>query len=294
VIINDDREAHIKNLKELPPVEEEVDRCIECGYCEHKCPSRDITTTPRRRIVIRRVLKSLEMAGNKPDYELLLKQYQYDVLDTCAVDGLCATACPVDINTGDLVKRLRRENHSPFANKIALSVAKNFRTVERLARTALKTGITFNNLFGKNTMRSFTGAARKICSRKCHCGANNCFIPRTWVLSMINGQRKTPPSFTSLPASAEHLGVYEGKDKNLMETFLSICKKTGIGVNVLKNAEGSCCSQIFSSKGFGAAAQYSANKIIRPTLGEQPPGAIAGCDRCQLMRLYAAPYSSCA
>jgi len=261
VIINDDREAHIKNLKELPPVEEEVDRCIECGYCEHKCPSRDITTTPRRRIVIRRVLKSLELAGNKSDYELLLKQYQYDVLDTCAVDGLCATACPVDINTGDLVKRLRRENHSPFANKIALSVAKNFRTVERLARTALKTGITFNNLFGKNFMRGFTGFARKFFPEMPLWSEQLLYPPD---LGSINDQRTArDAAIVYFPSCISRtLGVYEGKEKNLMETFLSICKKAGIGVNVLKNAEGSCCSQIFSSKGFGPAAQYSANKII--------------------------------
>jgi D-lactate dehydrogenase len=138
VIINDDKNVHIKNLKELPSVEEEVDRCIECGYCEHKCPSRDITTTPRRRIIIRRVLKKLEVAGDTANYNLLLDQYQYDGMDTCAVDGLCATACPVDINTGDLIKRLRRENHSASANKIALLAAKNFKTVEWAARAALK------------------------------------------------------------------------------------------------------------------------------------------------------------
>jgi D-lactate dehydrogenase len=54
VIINDDANVHIRNLKELPTVEEEVDKCIECGYCEHVCPSRDITTTPRGRFVARR------------------------------------------------------------------------------------------------------------------------------------------------------------------------------------------------------------------------------------------------
>ena len=27
-----------------------VDRCIECGFCESNCPSRDITLTPRQRI----------------------------------------------------------------------------------------------------------------------------------------------------------------------------------------------------------------------------------------------------
>src|SRR5690606_38854258 len=98
VIINEDRNAHIKFLKGLPTVEEEVDRCIECGYCEHKCPSRDLTTTPRRRIVIRRILQNLKQQGDKKHYRLLKKQFAYDGLETCAVDGLCAVACPVDID----------------------------------------------------------------------------------------------------------------------------------------------------------------------------------------------------
>ena len=138
VIINSDSNSHIRNLKELPSVEEEVDRCIECGYCEHKCPSRDLTTTPRRRIVIRRELKRLEHAGDWPTHKVLRSQFDYDVLETCAVDGLCATACPVDINTGDLVKRLRNENHSPLGNRIAMWVAKHFWFVERVVKVALK------------------------------------------------------------------------------------------------------------------------------------------------------------
>ncbi len=278
VIVNDDVNAHIKNLKELPAVEEEVDRCIECGYCEHKCPSRDITTTPRRRIVIRRVLKSMELAGNKTDYEHLLKEYQYDVLDTCAVDGLCATACPVDINTGDLVKRLRRENHSPLANKTALYVSKHFKTTEWLVRAALKTGVTFNNMFGKHTMKGLTKLLRR-------------FIPE---MPLWSDQLNYPPDLSvlgSLPTSkvptskvrtlevgtlevgsegivyfpsciSRTLGSYEGKTKNLMETFISVCRKSGIPVSVMKDASGSCCSQIYASKGFNDAYSYTANKIV--------------------------------
>jgi D-lactate dehydrogenase len=267
VIVNDDPDAHIKNFKELPSVEEEVDRCIECGYCEHKCPSRNITTTPRRRIVIRRVLKSMELAGNKTDYEHLLKEYQHDVLDTCAVDGLCATACPVDINTGDLVKRLRRENHSLFANKTALFIAKNFKTTEWLVRSALKIGITFNNMFGKNTMKGFTVLLRR-------------FFPEIPVWS---NQLKYPPDLSilsSLPTPSTDLtlkvggivyfpscisrtlGSYEGKTRNLMETFISVCRKSEIPVTILREALGSCCSQIYASKGFNDAYRYTANKIV--------------------------------
>jgi D-lactate dehydrogenase len=162
VIMNDDRNVHIKDLKAMPAVEEEVDRCIECGYCEHVCPSRDLTTTPRRRIVIRRVLKNLELIGDTTNHKLLLDQYEYEGKDTCAVDGLCSIACPVDINTGDLIKRLRRENHSPAANKRALWIAKNFKTAEWLTRIGLKSGTGINKVFGKRALLRLTGGMKKI------------------------------------------------------------------------------------------------------------------------------------
>ena len=58
------------------------------------------------------------------------------------------------------------------------------------------------------------------------------------------------------------LGTYEGKEKNIMETFMSICNKSGIDVVVMDNVSGSCCSQIFSSKGFNDAYRFTANDIV--------------------------------
>ncbi len=45
--------------------------------------------------------------------EALLKEYEYDAIETCAGDGSCALACPVGINTGMLMKRFpsRRTQH---------------------------------------------------------------------------------------------------------------------------------------------------------------------------------------
>src|SRR5690606_9849466 len=100
--------------------------------------------------------------GEKAKYEELLEQYQYDGMDTCAVDGMCATECPVDINTGDLIKRLRRENHSDTANKIALSVAKNFGAAESIAELGVKFGVGVNSVLGKSTMTKLTGAVKKV------------------------------------------------------------------------------------------------------------------------------------
>ncbi|MEL4080690.1 MULTISPECIES: FAD-linked oxidase C-terminal domain-containing protein [Arthrobacter] len=48
-VLSDDPRSYLDHLKTAPTVEEEVDRCVECGYCEPVCPSRTLTLTPRRR-----------------------------------------------------------------------------------------------------------------------------------------------------------------------------------------------------------------------------------------------------
>jgi D-lactate dehydrogenase len=260
VIINEERNAHVKHLKALPTVEEEVDRCIECGYCEHKCPSRNITTTPRRRIIVRRALKELQLIGDRKNHDLLLSQYQYEGIDTCAVDGLCASACPVDINTGDLIKRLRNENHSSFQNAVALFVAKNFGAFEGLARTALNTGFFFNRIFGSQSMTHLTRSLRRI-SVPLPLWSDRLSHPPK--VSAFRSNRVASPGVIYLPSCISRMmGTYKGKEKNISETFLSICQKVGIVVSIPENLSGKCCSQIFSSKGFSEAYAFTANKIV--------------------------------
>ncbi len=57
VLLNGDPAAHLHDLKLSPTVEEEVDRCVECGYCEpvlpeqgrHPHPARADRAAPRDR-----------------------------------------------------------------------------------------------------------------------------------------------------------------------------------------------------------------------------------------------------
>ena len=137
VLLNDDPRAHLTNLKSLPRVEETVDRCIECGFCESKCPSRDLTLTPRQRIVIRREQARRRAAGDAAGLAALDDGFDYAMSDTCATDGMCATACPVGIDTGALIKTLRAERHGALANAAARLAASAFGGVERMARAAL-------------------------------------------------------------------------------------------------------------------------------------------------------------
>lgn len=40
VLLNDDPAGHVRHLKTALPIEAEVDRCVECGYCDPVCPSK--------------------------------------------------------------------------------------------------------------------------------------------------------------------------------------------------------------------------------------------------------------
>jgi FAD/FMN-containing dehydrogenases len=46
VLLNRDEKIHMKDLKPMPQVHDEVDKCIECGFCERICPSRGFTFYP--------------------------------------------------------------------------------------------------------------------------------------------------------------------------------------------------------------------------------------------------------
>lgn len=264
VIINADKNAHIKDLKSLPSVEEEVDRCIECGYCEPVCPSRNLTLTPRRRIVVRRELKYLQETKSKETYTELLDEYQYDGLDTCAVDGLCAGACPVYINTGDLVKRLRRESHSQRQNALALKVAKSFPLVEKAVRTGLSTGTMVNKLFGAGAMTYLTKGLRRIFPSLPLWSKEMPAPPSLRVLRHPAYSNNTSqPAIVYFPACISRvMGTTPGKKKNSLEVFMSVSGKAGIAVKLMMEP-GACCGQIFSSKGFSKAYEYTANDIVQ-------------------------------
>lgn len=269
IIITEDKLTHIHHLKMMPIVEEEVDRCIECGFCENHCPSRDYTLTPRRRIAIRRAIKRLELSGEHSTKNALLKEYKFDGMETCAVDGMCATSCPVDINTGDLIKRLRRENHSSLQNKVALFLARNFPLLEKTAKYSIRTGLLLNSVLGKNFMTGLTSGLRRLSKN----------IP-AWHDRLLK-----PVSTSQLLAlnnsnGGEHRVVYFSACINrmlggdLFQSFSSICNKAQIEIKTSKTISTSCCGQIFSSKGYAEAHRYTVNQTIEKLYHDCEEGRI--------------------
>jgi D-lactate dehydrogenase len=92
VILSDDPQTHISNLKQTPPSHPIIEKCTECGFCERTCPSRYLTLTPRQRIAAWREISRLQATGEDSKRLKLLRQhFEYAGDQTCAVDGLCAS-----------------------------------------------------------------------------------------------------------------------------------------------------------------------------------------------------------
>ncbi|MGA7158313.1 MAG: FAD-binding and (Fe-S)-binding domain-containing protein [Acidobacteriaceae bacterium] len=267
VIINPNSRAHLEDLKRMPVVEDEIDKCIECGYCEPKCPSRDLTLTPRQRIVVRREMERLkEFPRDESAFRALEQDFPYMALDTCAVDGLCATSCPVSIDTGKLTKRFRQLRHTSIANRIAVTVARNMTLVEFGARIALKAGHATQRLFGLGFMqmvtRALNAASRTVLDEPFWQWCAE--MPRA-SSGVLPVRPKDGAAGVYVPACISRMmGALpeEQQQTSVMEALLRIADRAGVVLHVPEDVAGNCCGVPFSSKGFEAAHKTALNQMI--------------------------------
>jgi D-lactate dehydrogenase len=199
-------------------------------------------------------LQRLQQEGKQKEYAKILKEYKFDGLATCATDGMCATDCPVDINTGELVKRLRRESHSSLANKTALIIAKNFKLAEKTVRFSLQLGNLVNVIFGKKAMPRLTSSLRSIYK---NLPLWNQYLETGQTVNYARENTTKCANFVYFPTCISRL---MGGD--LANTLLSVAKKADLDILIPTDIQGNCCGQAFSSKGFSEAYQFTANQAI--------------------------------
>lgn len=261
VIINDDPQAHLNDFKHPEPVEEEVDRCVECGYCEPVCPSKDLTLTPRQRIVARRAIARAEATGQHDLAREIERDYGYAGVDTCAVDGMCVTACPVMINTGDLVRRLREESQNPALAAGWKAASKAWGPVTRTASTALTVAASVPTglvkplttlgraVLGADTVPEYSadlpggGPARRT---------------REGVLGEGDGD----PIAVYLPACVNSMFGAPAGGVGVTEAFVRLIERAGLRVIVPGGIESLCCSTPWTSKGYAAGREVMAERVI--------------------------------
>ncbi len=264
VILNMDPLVHLKNLKPIPEAHEKIDSCIECGFCEPNCVAAELTLTPRQRIVTWREIASLKKSGKEPHLLAhLLKSYRYAGNETCATDGLCASACPVNIDTGKLIKAIRKEQIAG-GQKNGTWVADRMNLVTGLMRSGLSFISFLHSIFGTRVMSALTKGIRWVSINK---------IP-LWNPWMPSGAKKiktiplaqevfTGPAVVYFPSCINRsMGPSGyGKEEQLTNVMLKLLRKGGFEVIYPDDLSNLCCGMAFSSKGYTDAGEKKSKEL---------------------------------
>ena len=287
VIITDDEQTHLKHLKTTPTVEAEVDRCVECGYCEPTCPSRGVTLTPRQRIVVRRELAAAEARGDNAMVEALLVDEPYESVQTCAVDGLCAIACPVNINTGDLVRRLRSEGRAP-GRGLWNAAANQWGATTRIASLAL----TVADALPTALLRGASSAARAVLGAdvvpRYESGLPRGGARRSRLVdasAAVRGSSAAAPSADTVPiaifvpACVGTMFGPEGADRGdeaagATAALLTLCERAGVTLIVPEGIDGLCCGTPWKSKGHTAGYASMRERVRAAVAGLRSDGEL--------------------
>jgi D-lactate dehydrogenase len=248
IVLNRDPGVHLRHLKSTPEIEPEATKCIECGFCEPVCPSRNVTTTPRQRIVVRREMARQPVGS--PVLNALLEQYEYDGIETCAADGSCMRACPVAIDTGALIKRFRRAQHGERADRTALLAAKCYAALERAARGAARAGGAGARVLGDGAVAAAANAARRVAGPE--------LIP-AWSATMPAAAPQLPftvregAAAVYMPACINRIF---GNPRNvaasptLPDALVAVSRRAGLPLWIPDDVAGHCCGMPWSSKGY--------------------------------------------
>ncbi|MEQ1828724.1 MAG: FAD-linked oxidase C-terminal domain-containing protein, partial [Pirellula sp.] len=242
VILTNKPKLHIENIKDLPIVEDVVDKCVECGACEPRCPSRDFTLSPRQRIVLRRARQRMLAAGKTELAKQLDREYEFAGKQSCATDGLCALDCPVAINTGDLIKQLRATSVGSVDSSIASFLSRNFSTAERVVGWSLLAGRVGNAILGAANMRRVTQFGAVLVHG----------FPQ-WHASLSSDVGNVDKSLLSDYESAEY--IYWPTCMSRMmggtaDVLVRVSARAEVAIHIPKGSPGKCCGQAFSSKGY--------------------------------------------
>ncbi|MBG6056057.1 D-lactate dehydrogenase [Salinibacterium sp. CAN_S4] len=257
VLINDDPEVHLRDIKLVPPVDEIVDRCVSCGYCEPVCPSRNITLTPRQRIVVLRDTEQARLDGDLALSAELEKDYDYEAVETCAVDGMCQTACPVNINTGTMMKQLRRDEGGALVNGVWNTAAKNWGAVTRGAGLAL------------TVVRRIPAPVISVPNRLGRMALGTDTVP-LYSSELPGGGRSRArpapslaPEAVYFPACVQTMfGPATSGTPGVQFSFEQLCDRAGITLVVPPEIDGLCCGTPWSSKGMAAGEATMREKTL--------------------------------
>ncbi len=253
VIFNEDHACYLKNLKQIPVLEprdedaagayRQINKCIECGFCEVNCVSCGFTLSSRTRIVVQREIARRKRAGEP--CETLEKAFRYPGQVSCAADGLCSLSCPMGINVADMTHQLRRESVGAPGTFAGEWVANHFHGTKNLLRGVLHLAGAAHTVLGDTAMAAIGR------------GMHSAGLP-LWTLQTPKAYRpkgmdcgSSPLKVVYFPSCLNQMMGTAPADKQrpLVEETVELLKKAGYEVIFPREMDRLCCGTIWESKG---------------------------------------------
>jgi D-lactate dehydrogenase len=189
-----------------------------------------------------------------------MDDFNYYGLETCAVDGLCASACPVGINTGDLTKYLRADLTTPRSQKTALWLSNHFAGVEKSLGLGIRLVHAVESVIGVNAITRLTNIAEKLSGLTLP--KWNTAVPH--VPARLPVTRQSDANYVYFPSCiSRRMGVPQPGMYSLAETMLTVAARAGVSLWIPADVEGNCCGMPFGSKGYSAAYQATRLRTLK-------------------------------
>ncbi len=225
VILSRDSRLHLKSIKNSPAIDPLIDDCMECGFCETHCPSSNLTLTPRQRIA------AFRESGRLEDHSQFLKKFDYSIDQTCATDGMCALSCPVGIDTGQWIKKVRSQKSlkTQIRARLALLIARKMSLWLFLPKAVF--------LF----LRTFK---------------SNPKLKHLSTQAALNAPLDSSHSVIYFPSC-----ISRSMTKSLPDTMIGVLEQAGYRVLIPKKIQNQCCGLPFESKGYLEASDLKIKNL---------------------------------
>ena len=246
VIITDDPDVYKKNLKAQCAIDDAFTICMECGFCEKHCPSRNLTLTPRQRIALLRETKRLEDEGNYALAAELRKGYEYYGIETCAACSMCKGLCPLSIDTAQIALSMRRID--PPAPELAKKIYNNFSTTIEMCRA----GVSLEGIAGSIITQK---AISKITEGLHGVTGITPYVPKTTPkANRYKLRNRIKPTnfekvvyFSTCANRAFKPNQGYDDDRSLQQVVESLCNKAHIDIIYPQHIENLCCGLSFEN-----------------------------------------------